>query len=516
MAAKRLSMRKIREVLRLRAQKCSDRDIARSVNTSRTTVRRIRERAEEAGLAWPLPEDLTESALEARLFPPHPPPGVYPRPLPEWNQIHAELRRKGVTLQLLWLEYKAVHPNGYQYSRFCDLYREWKGALDPVLRQEHKAGERTFVDYAGHTVSVVDPETGEVRQAQIFIGVLGASNFTFAEATWTQSLPDWTASHVRMFAYFGGVSELLIPDNLGSGVTKACRYEPEVNPTYQELATHYDTAVLPTRQASPRDKAKAETGVQVAERWILAPLRNHTFFSLAELNAEIARLLDALNNRPFQKLEGTRRSLFETIDRPALKPLPSTPYEYAEHRKARVNIDYHIAVQNHFYSVPHRLLRKQVDVRLTASTVEVLYDGQRVAAHVRSRRKGGFTTDPTHRPKAHQKHLEWTPSRMIRWAEKTGPHTAAVVTRILETKPHPEQGYRSCLGILRLGDRYSPERLEAACLRALSIQGVSYRSIKSILEHGLDRLPLEDEQATLDLPQEHENLRGPDYYAPWN
>jgi transposase len=414
------------------------------------------------------------------------------------------------------LEYKAVHPNGYQYSRFCDLYRQWKDALDPVLRQEYKAGERTFVDYAGQTVPVVDPETGEIRQAQIFIGVLGASNFTFAEATWTQSLPDWTASHVRMFAYFGGVSELLIPDNLGSGVAKACRYEPEVNPTYQELATHYDTAVLPTRQASPRDKAKVETGVQVAERWILAPLRNHTFFSLSELNREIARLLDALNSRPFQKLKGTRRSLFESVDRPALKPLPSTPYEYAEHRKARVNIDYHIAVQNHFYSVPHRLLRKQVDVRLTASTVEVLYDGRRVAAHVRSRRKGGFTTDPAHRPKAHQEHLDWTPSRMIRWAEKTGPHTAAIITRILETKPHPEQGYRPCLGILRLGDRYSPERLEAACQRALTIRGVSYRSIKSILEHGLDRLPLEDEQATLDLPQEHENLRGPDYYAPWN
>jgi transposase len=253
----------------------------------------------------------------------------------------------------------------------------------------------------------------------------------------------------------------------------------------------------------------------VAERWILAPLRNHTFFSLAELNTEIARLLDSLNDRPFQKLDGTRRSLFESVERPALKPLPTTPYEYAEHRKARVNIDYHIALENHFYSVPHRLVRKQVDVRLTASTVEVLHDGHRVAAHARSWRKGGFTTDPTHRPKAHQEHLEWTPSRMIRWAEKTGAHTAAVVTRILEEKPHPEQGYRPCLGILRLGERYSPERLEAACHRALAIQGVSYRSIKSILEHGLDRLPLE-EQATLELPQNHENLRGPDYYTSWN
>ena len=515
MPAKRLSMRKIREVLRLKAQGLSDREVARSVKAARATVRRIRMRAEAAGLGWPLPDDLTESALEALLFPPHPPPGTHQRPLPDWKCIHAELSRKGVTLQLLWLEYKEAHPDGFQYSRFCALFHQWKGGLDPVLRQEHKAGEKTFVDYAGQTVGVVDSETGEVREAQIFVGVLGASNFTFAEATWTQSLPDWTASHVRMFAYFGGVSELLVPDNLASGVSKACRYDPEVNPTYQELANHYGTAVLPTRPAAPRDKAKVENGVLVVERWILALLRNHTFFSLAELNTEIARLLDSLNDRPFQKLDGTRRSLFESVERPALKPLPTTPYEYAEHRKARVNIDYHIALENHFYSVPHRLVRKQVDVRLTASTLEVLHDGHRVAAHARSWRKGGFTTDPTHRPKAHQEHLEWTPSRMIRWAEKTGAHTAAVVTRILEEKPHPEQGYRPCLGILRLGERYSPERLEAACHRALAIQGVSYRSIKSILEHGLDRLPLE-EQATLELPQNHENLRGPDYYTSWN
>jgi len=515
MPAKRLSMRKIKEVLRLRAQGLSDREVARSVKVARTTVRRIRRRAEAAGLGWPLPDELTESALEALLYPPHPPPGIHPRQLPNWKYIHAELRRKGVTLQLLWLEYKEAHPSGYQYSRFCALFHQWKDALDPVLRQEHKAGERIFVDYAGQTVGVVDSETGEVREAQIFVGVLGASNFTFAEATWTQSLPDWTASHVRMWGYFGGVSELLIPDNLASGVSKACRYDPEVNPTYQELANHYGTAVLPTRPAAPRDKAKVENGVLVVERWILALLRNHTFFSLAELNTEIARLLDSLNDRPFQKLDGTRRSLFESVERPALKPLPTTPYEYAEHRKARVNIDYHIALENHFYSVPHRLVRKQVDVRLTASTVEVLHDGHRVAAHARSWRKGGFTTDPTHRPKAHQEHLEWTPSRMIRWAEKTGAHTAVVVTRILEEKPHPEQGYRPCLGILRLGERYSPQRLEAACHRALAIQGVSYRSIKSILEHGLDRLPLE-EQATLELPQNHENLRGPDYYTSWN
>ena len=505
-------MRKIKEVLRLRAEGRSDREVARSVKAARTTVRRIRRRAEEAGLSWPLPEDLTESGLEALLFPPPTAPGIYPRPAPDCPYIHAELRRKGVTLHLLWLEYKAVHPDGYQYSRFCDLFREWKGCLDPVLRQEHKAGEKIFVDYAGQTVPVVDPETGEVREAQIFVGVLGASNFTYAEATWTQTLPDWTASHVRMFGYFSGVSELLIPDNLASGVSKACRYDPEVNPTYRELASHYGTAVLPARPRRPRDKAKAEAGVLVAERWILAPLRNHTFFSLGELNREIRHLLDALNDRPFQKLDGTRRSLFESVERPALKPLPTTRYEYADWRKARVNIDYHISVEKHCYSVPHRLVGKQVEVRITASTLEVIHDGHRVAAHVRSRRNGGFTTDPSHRPKAHTEHLEWTPSRIIRWAGETGPHTGAVVTHILEERSHPEQGYRPCLGIMRLGERYSPERLEAACHRALVIRGISYRSIKSILEHDLDRVPLE-EQATLDLPQKHDNLRGPDYYT---
>jgi transposase len=511
MPAERLSMRKIREVLRLQAQGLSDRKIARSVNVSRTAVRRMRERAEEAGVGWPLPEELADSALEALLYPPILHPSIQPRAVPQWSYIHQELRRPGVTLQLLWLEYKATHPEGYQYSRFCALYNAWKDTLDPVLRQEHKAGEKTFVDYAGQTVPVVDAETGEIREAQIFVGVLGASNYTFAEATWTQTLPDWIASHQRMFAFFGGVTCLLVPDNLRSGVSKACRYEPETNPTYQELATHYGTAVLPARKAKPRDKAKVESGVQVVERWILAALRNHTFFSLAELNQEIARLLEVLNNRPFQKLDGTRRSLFESLDRPALKPLPTTPFEYGEWTKPRVNVDYHVDVERHYYSVPHSLLRQKVDVRVTAATVEIFHDGQRVAAHPRSHRQGGFTTDPSHRPEAHQKYLEWTPSRMIRWAEKTGPHTGTVVRQIIETKAHPEQGYRPSLGIIRLGNRYSPERLEAACQRSLAIGGVSYRSIKSILEHGLDRLPLE-EQATLDLPQDHDNLRGSHYY----
>ncbi len=516
MAAARLSMRKIKEVLRLRALGHTDRAIARSLDIGHSTVRRYRERAEEAGLSWPLPAELSESELEARFFP-RPQPAEHARPLPEWKEVQHELRRSGVTLQLLWVEYKEANPDGYQYSQFCERYRQWKGTLDVVLRQEHRAGEKAFVDYAGDTVEIVERTSGEVREAQIFVGVLGASNYTYAEATWTQTLPDWTASHVRMFDYFMGVPAALVSDNLRSGVKKACYYDPDINPTYQELATHYGTSVLPTRPRSPRDNAKAEAGVQFVERWILARLRNHTFFSLAELNEQIRRLLDELNDRPFQKLEGSRRSLFEGMERPALQPLPPKRYAYAEWTKARANIDYHIAVDGHFYSVPHRFVRKQVEVRLTSGTVEAFYDGHRVAAHLRSYKKGRFTTEATHRPKSHQEYLEWTPSRIVRWANKTGPHAAELVQSILEERPHPEHGYRACLGILRLGDRYTPERLEAACRRALKIGGVSYRSVKSILKNGLDQVPIEDEhQTTLTLPQEHENLRGSSYYTDLN
>jgi transposase len=507
-------MRKTREVLRLKAAGHSNRQIARSLGIGHSTVREYLGRAQAAGLAWPLPAGWTDADVEARLFP-APRPCNVARPLPDWGEIHREIQRRkrtGVTLQLLWVEYKEREPEGLQYSRFCGLYREWRGKLDPVLRQEHVPGKKAFIDYAGQTAPVIDRETGEERLAQIFVAVLGASSYTYAEASWTQDLQDWTGAHVRMFDYFGGVPSLLVPDNLKSGVKSACHYEPDVNPTYHELAVHYGTAVLPTRKQKPRDKAKAEAGVLLVERWILARLRKLTFFSLAELNREIRRLLEELNDRPFQKLEGSRRSLFESIERPALLPLPERPYEFARWKKARVNIDYHIEVDRHYYSVPHALVREQVDVRVTATAIEILHSSRRVAAHARSRRKGGFTTDPTHRPKSHQKHLEWTPSRIVAWAEKTGPCTGELARRILESRPHPEQGYRACLGLMRLGEKYSAPRLEAACARALSIGGVSYRSVRSILQNGLDQIPLE-EQTALALPQDHENVRGSAYYA---
>jgi len=504
-------MRKILEVLRLaHAGGWSVRQIAASVGAPHSTVGDYLRRFQATGLSWPLPPGMDQAALEAQLFARTSSKAVV-RPLPDWPTIHRELAGKGVTLELLWQEYKRAHPDGYQYTRFCVLYRAWAAQLDPVLRQEHAAGERVFVDYAGQTVALVDPETGAVRAAQLFVAVLGASHFLYAEATWTQTLPDWLGAHVRMLAYFGGVPALLVPDNLKAGVRAACYYEPDVNPAYLDLAVHYGTAILPTRAYHPRDKAKVETGVQLAERWILAPLRHHRMTSLAELNAEIAVLREALNDRPFQKLAGTRRTLFTAVDHPALRPLPPTPYEYAEWRTAKVNIDYHIAVEGHLYSVPYALVRATVDVRRTAAMVEVLHQGKRVAVHCRSPTKGRYTTDPAHRPKSHQAHLEWTPSRLVHWGESVGPATGRVVATILERYPHPEQGYRACLGLLSLGKRYTTGRLEAACHRVLGTGAISYKSVKSILATGLDQTPSEEPLALV-LPAAHAHVRGATYY----
>ena len=503
-------MRKIREALRLHYDAgLGVRAVARSLKASPSTVREYLVRAKLQGLSWPLPESLDDAALLQRLYP-TPRTNSRRLPPPQWSQVHRELRRKGVTLALLWEEYKAVHPEGMQYSWFCARYREWAAKVDVVMRFEHRAGERMFVDYAGHTVAVVERDTGELREAQIFVAVLGASNYTYAEATWTQALPDWIASHVRAFQFMGGSTELLIPDNLRSAVSRANRYEPDTNPTYHDLACHYGVAVLPARVKKPRDKAKAEVGVQVVERWILAALRHRTFFSLAELNAAIAKLLERLNNRPFRKLPGSRRELFEQLDRPALRPLPAERYVFAEWKKARVNIDYHVEVAHHYYSVPHALIRRQLDVRLTATTVECFHRGQRVASHARSPLRGRHTTADEHMPEKHRKMGQWSPQRFIRWATTIGPDTAALIDNVLRSRRHPQQAFRSCLGILRLASGYGEQRLEAAAGRALVLGANSYRSVESILKHHLDERP--SEQIELGLAIEHTNLRGPSYY----
>lgn len=514
MPATRLSMRKVREVLRQKwACGLSHRRIAQSCGISRETVAEYVRRAAQVGLSWPLPPALSDGELERLLFPGARIERAEPRAMPDWAWGHRELKRKGVTLLLLWEEYKATHPEGYHYSWFCQQYQSWRGKLEVVMRQSHRAGEVLFVDYAGQTIPIVDRATGELRQAQLFVAVLGASNYTYAEATWSQTLPDWIGSHVRTFAYLGGVPAILVPDNLKSGVTTAHRYEPELNPTYQEMSVHYGVAVVPARVRKPRDKAKVEQGVLLVERWIVARLRYCQFFSLAELNQTLRTLLQDLNHRPFKKLPGCRQTWFETLDQPALRPLPAQPYEFAEWKRARVNIDYHIEFDGHYYSVPYQLVKQAVEVRATATTIEILHRGQRVASHRRSPLKGRHTTITAHMPAVHQAQVEWTPQRLIHWAEQTGPATAQVVSHILATRVHPQQGFRSCLGLLRLGKRYGQSRLEAACRRAVTLQAYSYKSVESILKHGLDQQPLSAaEPATPQAPLTHENLRGAGYY----
>ena len=507
-------MRTIREVLRLRLDAgLSERHTARSLGVPRSTVQDYWARYRTTALTWLEVVALDDVALEQPLFAHEPAPVVARRPLPDWAQIADEKNRNGVTLMLLWHEYRQHDPTGYSYSQFADHYRRWRATIDPVMRQEHRAGERLFVDYAGLTVDIADPATGAMRAAQIFVAALGASHYTFAEATWTQQLPDWIASHVRLLEYFGGVTALIIPDNLKPGVTHASYYAPEINATYADFAAHYGTAILPTRVAAPRDKAKVETAVQIVERELLAPLRHQRFTSLAELNVALRERLEVLNARPFQKLPGTRRTLFETTDRPALRPLPTTRYEYAEWRTAKANIDYHIAVEKHCDSVPYALVRATVVVRLTATMCEILHRGTRVAAHARRHSPGGYSTDPAHRTTAHAEHLEWTPSRLIRWGESVGVGTGAVVAHILEHKPHPEQGYRACLGLRSLGKRFGSARLDAAALRAQATGAMTYRSLRSILTRGLDQQLLDIDAATTHLPTMHDNVRGAAYYA---
>lgn len=506
-------MRKLKEVLRLHSLGLSQHQIARSCSISQSTVHEYLSAAQAAAVRWPLPVDWDDAQVERTLFPQRPAPAVWRKhPEPDWAKIHEELQtHKDLTLQLVWQESRENDPEGYGYSRFCDLYRRWVKKLDLVLRQEHPAGEKMFVDYAGATIPVYDPEGGEPRQAAVFVAVLGASSYTFAEATGGQDLRNWIGSHRRAFEFFGGVTEVVVPDNLKSAVTHPSYYEPDLNPTYRDLGEHYGVAIIPARPYRARDKAKAEVGVQVVQRWIVAALRKRKFFSLEEVNQAIAELLVRLNERPFRKRPGSRATLFAQLDRPALKPLPATRFQFGEWETARVNIDYHVEVGRHFYSVPYALVHQQVDVHLTAETVEILHRGVRVASHVRSDVPGKATTLDEHRPKAHQRYLDRTPSRLIEDAQQVGPSTGQLVEAILAAKRHPEQGYRSCLGILRLAKTYPPERMEAAAKRCLRARAYNCGSMDSILKNQLDRLPLPGDPP-LGPAVEHDNIRGAGYF----
>lgn len=506
-------MRKTKELLRLHSLGLTQHQIARSCAIAQSTVSAYLKAADAAGIRWPEIAEWDDARIEQALYPdPAAKPARMQHPPPDFAVVHQQLQaNKHVTLHLLWQEYRDLNPDGYRYSRFCELYGRWRAKQNVVLRQQHRAGEKLFVDYAGDTIPVYDSAAGEVRQAAIFVAVLGASSYTYAEATWTQTLPDWIGAHIRTFEFLGGLPEIVVPDNAKTGVNKACRYEPDLNRTYQEMASHYGVAVVPARPAKPRDKAKVEAGVLLVERWIMAAMRKRTFLSLAELNQAIAELLVRLNERPFRKREGSRRSLFDAIDRPVLRPLPAERYDFGQWQTARVNIDYHVEHGRHYYSVPYQLTGEQVEVRASAATVEIFHRGVRVASHRRSTMAYKATTAPEHRPKAHQRHLEWTPSRLIEWAQTVGPATAELFEKIMAAKPHPEMGFRSCLGVFGLGKQYSLTRVEAAARRAVALRACSYQSVKSILERELDRLPPEappEERRSVD----HPNIRGAEYF----
>jgi len=504
-AQARLSMRKIREVLRLKFEAAlSDRQVARAVGSSRSTVQECLRRCREARIGWPPPAELDDAALIARLYRRVVPlSGVA---MPDFPAVHRELGHRGVTRLLLWQEYKAAHPQGVQYTAFCLRYRRWLLSQEWVFRQVHAPGDKLFVDYAGQTAAVTDRATGEIRDAQVFVAVLGASNYSYAEATWTQALPDWLGSHVRALAYFGGAPRAIVPDNLKSGVTKAHRYEPDLNPAYAEFAEHYGVVILPARVRRPRDKAKVEAGVLVVERWILARLRHRTFFSLGELNGTIAELLEQLNTRAFKKLEGCRRSRFEQIERAALRPLPARPYEFGEWKRAKVHPDYHVEIERSYYSVPYRLIGQRVEARLTAQMIEIFHAGKLIATHVRSRTRGKPHTLDAHRPPAHVAVIERTFGRLLERAAAIGPATREVLAAQARYRKHIEETLRSAQGILRLAQDFSATELEAACERSLALKSYSYRAVRTLIEHPSPP----PTQPSLDLV--HENLRGPDYF----
>jgi transposase len=506
-------MRQITEVLRLAAQGLSCRQIGQSVGISPSTVQGYLKRAQAAGVSWPLPDDVDAVVLEERLFKREVDAYRPGRPEPDWLDVHRERKQgKHVTLQLLWLEYRQVHADGWGYTQFCAHYHRWLERQDVVMRLEYPAGERMFVDFCGDTLPITDAETGEIWQAQVFVATLAASGYMYVEATGTQELAAWLSAHVNALEFYGAAPRLVVPDNLKSGVTRACWYDPELNPTYLELARHFALAILPTRPDHPRDKAAVEAAVQVAERWVLAPLRKRRFFSLGEANAAIAEQLRIVNQRRFRGQDLSRRTLFEQLERPALRPLPQMRYEFAIWKPAKVNIDYHIEFAERYYSVPHQLVREAVEVRATARVVEVFHRGRRVTSHAREYGRRRFITKPEHMPAAHRAHLEWTPSKLVTWGTSIGPPVAELIEMILRTRPHPEHGYRACLGLMRLVRRYGGDRVSAACKRALATGSISYGSVDAILKNGLDRVPVVVEASPKVVPIQHANLRGSSYY----
>jgi len=511
MPAKReLTMKQLRQILRLTHDGTSAREIARRLGSARSTIQDCLKRAKAAGLSWPLPTELTDSVLEKQLYAcSSGSQGARRRPEADWKVLVKEMKRPGVHLLMLWEEYREIHPDGYSYSRFCDLYRAFEMRLSPVMRQDHVAGDKVFVDYSGKKLGIADRLTGEIHLAEIFVGVLGASNYTYAEATWTQTLPDWIGAHVRMLNVFRGSPRLIVPDNLKSGVNKASFYDPEINRTYGMMAGHYNMGVLPARPYKPKDKSKVEAGVRFAQSYILGRLRNQTFFSLAEANEAIAEIMAQMNGRIMRKIGQSRLELFEAVEKPALAQLPATDYEFAEWKLARVSLDYHIELAGFFYSVPHKLIREQVDTRLTARMVEIYHRGKQVAVHERRYNGRSHGTNPDHMPSSHRSYAEWTPERFSHWALSIGHESEGLIVAILARHRHPEHGFRTCLGVMNMFKKLEPARAERVASKAVAIGAFNCRSIASIIEHRLDATGADDGPESI---LTHPNLRGPQYF----
>jgi transposase len=509
-----ISMLKVREILRLRYEnKLTVRQIGQSCNVGRQTVSNYLVLAKRSGINWAEDKGLSDSELEEKLYRSKRAelPKTENRPLPDFEYLHRERKKRGVTLLLLWAEYTQENPDGYRYEMFCLLYKKWKKTLNICMRQEHKAGEKLFVDYCDG-LGIVNRDTGEIKETELFIAAWGASSYTYAEASMSQNKQDWLMSHVRAFEYFERAPQIVVPDNLKAGVIKACRYEPEINRSYLELAQHYGCAVIPARPYKAKDKAKAEAAVLLAQRWILACLRNRIFYSLKEMNEAIRELLEKLNSKKMQKLKISRKEQYENLDKPAAALLPEKRYEYADWKSCRVNIDYHVEIESHYYSVPYQLKQEQVFGRLTEGAVEIYYKNKRITSHVRSYVKWVPTTKKEHMPPEHQKYLDQTPSKMLKQAEKIGPNTVEVIKNIFESRKYIQQSYRSCLGIMRLKEYYGAERLENACKRAVVFRAYSYKNLKAILVGGLDKqADIFGQKTDISMPA-HENIRGEEYY----
>lgn len=503
----RMALRMIKDVLRSKWEAgLSHAQTAAALRISKGAVAKYLGLAEAAGLTWEAVSAMEEAQIEAALLPKAAAAGRFAEP--DWGRVHAELSRKGVTLMLLWEEYAAAHPGRrtWRYTQFCAHYKAFAASLKRSMRQHRRAGEKLFIDFAGSSVAL----SGGSR-AQVFVASMGASGYTFACAAASQKLEDWVGCMVRALEFYGGVPQLIVPDCPRALVTLPDRYEPRVHDSVLDFARHYGTSVLPARPRKPQDKASAESAVQVVTRWILARLRHQRFDGVAEADTAIGALLHSLNHRPFQKLPGCRASAFAELDRPALSALPAKRYELARFKAVKVHIDYHVEIDAHRYSVPHALVGQALEARITAHGIELLLRGQRVAAHARSRQRGGFTTVEAHMPAAHRAHREWTPSRLVAWGQRIGPCAGEAVTRLLAQNRHPEHGYRACLGLLGLARRYGEERLEAACARALALGSFKYRHIRDLLASGRDRLPAGSAEPSWSSP-EHEHVRGPDYF----